>query len=371
MKVGLVARCLNTAHVRGMGRYLQELLLQSEHKTGLNWSLLGDNPSQPLNVPLGVTAQQSVFSFRGDRYQLWEQVGLPCRAKSLRLDVLHCTEGSACWWQPVPTVITLHDTIAWTENDGKPFTRFYWNSLMPAALRKSAAVITISQHSRRDILARWPDLEPKLSVIPHGIGEEYLEANPQPSAHPVQLGLGGKPYLVFLGGPAPRKRFEWALQVLRHQGDDHLQLVACGFDRVTHTQVMQQVPADLAPRVHLAPFLSNEELLSLYRGGEAVLYPTLYEGFGFPAIEAQAAGIPAIFSAVSSLAELVGPLSFTPAVYDLDAWVRSVAEARRLGPHRAETAAKAKHWAREFSWARSCEQHLAVYQEAAELRRKD
>lgn len=365
MKIGLVARCLNTQHVRGMGRYLQELLLQSMQQAEFQWTLLGDEPRRPLQIPAGVIAQRAVFSFRGDRFRLWEQVGLPRRARALNLDVLHCTEGSACWWQPVPTVITVHDTIAWTENDGRPYTRFYWNELMPAALRKAAAVITISQHSRRDILARWPDLAPRLSVIPHGIGDEYLNPHLSPPAPDVQLALDGKPYLVFLGGPAPRKRFDWALQVLRHTGDTRLQLLACGFAQASHTQVMQQVPADLAPRVHLAPFLSNLELLGLYRGAEAVLYPTLYEGFGFPAIEAQAAGVPAIFSPVSSLTELVGPLAYTPAVDDLGAWVQAVLQARTLGPRRAELAAQAQQWAHGFSWARSCEQHLGVYRQAA------
>lgn len=365
MKIGLVARCLNTRHVRGMGRYLQELLLQSVHQPSLQWSLLGDDPSQSLQIPPGLNARQAVFRFRGDRFRLWEQVGLPRRALADDLDVLHCTEGSACWWQPVPTVITLHDTIAWTENDGRPYTRFYWNTLMPAAMRKAAAVITISQHSRRDILARWPDLEPKLSVIPHGIGDEYLSPHVTEAVSAVQAALKGKPYLVFLGGPAPRKRFDWALQVLRELPDADLQLVACGFAQIGHAQARQQIPSDLSPRVHLAPFLTNLELLALYRAAEAVLYPTLYEGFGFPAIEAQAAGAPAVFSPVSSLAELVGPLAFTPAVDDLAAWVQSVGEALALGPRRPELAAQAQRWAQGFSWAKSYERHLAVYERSA------
>jgi len=326
MKIGLVARCLNAPHVRGMGRYLQELLVQSVNTPNLHWCLLGDDPFAPVHAPSGVQTHQEVFAHRGDRFQLWEQLGLPRRAAALGLDVLHCTEGSACWWQPVPTVITLHDTIAWTENDGRPFTRFYWNTLMPAALRKAAAVITISEHSKRDILARWPDLASKVTVIPHGIGEEYLRGA---------------------------------------QTDLDLQLVVCGFSQSTHQEALRKVPINLQHRVHLAPFLSNQELLALYRGAEAVLYPTLYEGFGFPAIEAQAAGVPAIFSPVSSLTELVGPLALTPAVDSLPAWVHAVQQARALRPQREELADQARRWAGAFSWTRSAEMHVAVYRQAA------
>ena len=246
----------------------------------------------------------------------------------------------------MPTVITLQDTIGWTENDGQPFTRFYWNTLMPAEMRKAATVITISQHSQRDILVRWPDLAPKLSVITRGIGDEYLNPHLQPAVPAVHQGLQEKQYLVFLGGPAPRKRFDWGPQVPRHPGDAQLHLVACGFAQASHAKVMRQARPDLVQHVHMAPFLSNLELLALYRGADVVLYPTLYEGFGFPAIEAQAAGVPAIFSPIGSLAELVGPLAFTPVVDELNSWVQAAARARALGQG-------AQSWRRRRGRARS------------------
>lgn len=405
MRVGLVARCLNTPHLRGMGRYVQELLKQSTRGHAdaaagpaagpgasvgatpdrVEWTLYGDDPRHPLQAPGAPNIQSDVFAFRGDRFELWEQLGLPLRVRRRPPQLLHATEGALPWWQPVPTVVTVHDTMAWQEHDGSPGARFYWNRLQPAALARCAAVITISQSSRRDILARWPGLERKLTVIPHGIDDAYLAAGAGGSAGSpapreggadvpwsprarlpavLQADLGSAPYLVYLGGPMQRKRFDWALQVLQACDEPTLHLVACGFGDVARRAGAEVLPAALRGRVHFTPFLDDAELLALYRGAAAVLYPTRYEGFGFPAVEAQAAGAPAIFSAVGSLAELVGPLAMVVDADDLGAWVAAVRAAlARPGAERHRLADDARRWAGGFSWQRSYRRHLDVYRD--------
>lgn len=365
LTVGVAARCLNTAHVRGMGRYVYDMIDNARGVPGLEWVLFGDDARYPMSAPPGMQGYADIFPFRGDRFQLWEQLGLPQRAHKRGIDLLHCTEGSLPWWQPVPTVVTLHDTLAWTEHDGSAWARFYWDHLMPRALARCAAIITISECSRRDILARWPALEPKLSVIPHGINAAYLDAQAQPPRSDLQLQLGDRPYLVYLGGPLPRKRFDWALKVLQAMNMPELQLVACGMGAAARPAAQAMVPAELRDRVSFAPFLADEHLLALYRGATAVLYPTLYEGFGFPAIEAQASGTPAIFSALGSLAELVGPMADIVPPEDLGAWVAAVRRALALGPERPIRAEAARAWATRFSWARSSQDHLRVYERAS------
>lgn len=370
LHVGLVARCLNTGHVRGMGRYLQELLLRSAGEPGLRWTLFGNDPGEAMHAPTGTAIQADIFECRGDRFELWEQLGLPRRARSRQVDVLHCTEGTLPWWQPVNTVITVHDTLAWQERPDTPWSRLYWEHLLPAALHRCAAVITISESSRRDILAKWPALESKTTVIPHGIGEEYLAADAPAAAGELQRSLGTRPYLVYLGGPMARKRFDWAVQVLQACGRAELQLVVCGFGASTLDAARLSVPPALHERVHFAPFLSNEELLALYRSTVAVLYPTLYEGFGFPAIEAQAAGAPVVFSPVSSLTELVGPLALLAEAHDLQAWCGAVRQALAMAPERDARAVAARTWAQAFSWQQSYLAHLAVYGAAASRDRR-
>ena len=306
-----------------------------------------------------------VFPFRGDRFQLWEQVALPRRVKQRRLSVLHCPEGTLPLWQPVPTVVTLHDTLAWQELEGGPALRTYFNAVLPAALKRCAAIITGSESARSDISAKWPVLADKITVIPHGVGREYLTEGPALAPSEVQRSLVGAPYLVYLGGALERKRFGWAVQALLACGLPQMRLVACGFGAAAAAVAGAALPAEAAGRVHFAPFLSDEEMLALYRGAVAVLYPTLYEGFGFPAIEAQAAGVPVIFSPVSSLKELVGPLTILAAPHDMDSWTQAIQRAAGLGNESSVLAEKARNWVRAFSWDRSARAHLAVYRSIA------
>jgi glycosyltransferase involved in cell wall biosynthesis len=178
--------------------------------------------------------------------------------------------------------------------------------------------------------------------------------------------LAGARYAIYLGGAMKRKRFDWALQTLAAQADATLKLVACGFGAEAREAAHKALPHELQGRVLFAEFLSDAELLALYRGAVAVLYPTLYEGFGFPAVEAQAAGVPVIFSPLGSLAELVGPLATLVPAEDVAAWAAALDGAAALSTEaRADKAAQARRWAQGFRWAESWRKHLEVYRKVA------
>jgi glycosyltransferase involved in cell wall biosynthesis len=366
LKVGVVACCLNTEHMRGMGKYVFELLRQSHNRADLQWHMFGHDPRYGMVAPPGPGITTDVFPFRGDRFQAWEQLGLPLRMRRLDLDLLHATEGALPLWQPKPTVVTVHDTLAWEERPDTLGARTYWDHLLPAALKKSAAVVTISECSRNDILKRWPWLEPKLTVIPHGIDQEYfMPADDTPLPATLLQQLGGAPYAMYLGGPMKRKRADWAIEVIAASHQPDLKLVMCGFGAAARREASANLAPELQGRVLFAEFLSDAELRTLYRGARAVLYPTLYEGFGFPAVEAQAAGVPVIFSALGSLSELVGPLAMVVPPHDLQAWVAALDEACMDGERRAEQVRAASVWARKFAWSESFDKHLTVYRAVA------
>lgn len=362
LHVGMVARTLNVQHLRGTGRYVQELLRNTRASDDLHWTAFGHDPSQPFRMPTPFLGTTDVFDFKGDRFQLWEQLGLPLHARRAGVQLLHCAENTVPLWQPVPTVVTIHDTVLWEEKRPTRLEAHYLHDVQGMAYRRCAAVITISESSRRDIAARWPFLADRLTVIPHGIADEFFQPAAAPLPAALQAALGGAPYLLYLGGPQPRKRFGWALELLAKSGRTDLHLVACGFSAGTHQPL--QVPPGLEGRVHLAPYVTDLELVTLYRQARAAVYPTLYEGFGFPAVEAQAAGTPILFSPVSSLADLVGPMAWPVASDDFEAWGAALAEVLALpAAARAERAENAMRWARRFSWRQSVEGHLDVYSE--------
>jgi alpha-1,3-rhamnosyl/mannosyltransferase len=365
LRVGVTARTLNVEHLRGTGRYVQELLRNTVAGDDLHWTAYGHDPSKPFRVPAPWHGTSDVFDFRGDRFQLWEQLGLPLHVRRQGIDLLHCAENTVPVWQPVPTIVTIHDTVLWTEDYPSRLEHHYMHDVQGLAFSRCAAVITISESSRRDIAARWPRLADRLSVVPHGIADEFFDPASAPLPAALQDALGNAPYLLYMGGPQPRKRFAWALELLGRTGRDDLQLVACGFSAGTGSP--QQVPQALRGRVHFAPFVDDQELVSLYKRALAVIYPTLYEGFGFPAVEAQAAGTPVLFSPVSSLVDLVGPLAWAVEPQDFAAWLAALQEVLSLSEAaRAELRSKCLEWARQFSWRKSVEKHLALYRSVLE-----
>jgi alpha-1,3-rhamnosyl/mannosyltransferase len=283
------------------------------------------------------------------------------------VDVLHCPATGAPWWQPVPTVVTLHDTLLWAPED--PDWGKYTEYVLPAAYRKCAAIITISKSSYSDIVAKWPGLKPKLHIIPHGVDDSYLYAPPAGLSDTLRAMGVRAPYLLYLGGELPRKRAEWAVEVLTGLADPRVSLVFCGLNAAAQARVREAARPEVRPRLLFAPFISEGDMVRLYQNAVALLYPTLYEGFGFPALEAQAVGTPALFSALGSLAELQGPGAVVLPPQDLTAWVevcRKLVAERGEEPRPRE---ESRRWAQQFSWEVSATRHLEVYRIAAATRR--
>ncbi len=362
LRVGISANTLNVQHLRGTGRYVQELLRNTQASDDVRWTAYAQDPSKPFRVPSPLLGNADVFDYPGDRFNLWEQIGLPKRVAKSDIALLHCAENTLPIWQPVPTIVTIHDTVLWEEQRPTRLDHFYLHHVQKPALQRCAAVITISENSTRDIANRWPVLADRITVIPHGIADEFFSDSSVRLPAALQQSLGDAPYLLFLGGPQPRKRFAWALELLAQCGRDDLHLVGCGFG--AGTAPLDQVPPALRHRVHFAPYVEDTELVTLYRGALVALYPTLYEGFGFPAVEAQAAGTPILLSPVSSLVDLVGPLTWSVDPHDFSAWLAALHEVLALpAPARAALAAEGIAWARQFSWRRSVERHFAVYRD--------
>jgi len=350
-----------------MGKSLFELVKRTMSSGAIEWHLLADRPDRPMLVPEAFDGDVAVFSTRGYRFHSWEQWSVPHRARQLDVDILHAPATSLPWWQPVPTVVTLYDTIPWQGQDPAWPAGYYRDRLLPAAYRRASAVITASDNSRRDILARWPELLQKMHVVSLGVDERYLDA--QPDSRPVMIGGRAvlEPYLLFLGGADPRKRLMWAIQTWLGLRTPDVALVACGLEPSAHESMRALVPADRREQFVIAPFVNEGDMPRVYMRAAAVLYPSLYAGFGLPAIEAQAVGTPVLFSDVGSLSELKGPGAVVLPVNEIDAWVRAVEDILQWNKSSAGPNQVARAWARQYSWDAFTDRTLAVYRSVARV----
>ena len=364
--VGADARCLNTNFVRGIGEYLAPLATHMCLEGDISWAFYGHRPDLPFHMPAGLGPVSRVLrDIKGYRYHTWEQGFLPWRARRDKVQVLHCTSNDLPLWQPVPTVVTIHDTIPWETSEAYG-AGFYRDRLLPAALHRCARIITISEHSRGDILRLWPDLEPKVRVIRHGLNERYLRGLPGPLPPALRaLGIGDRPYLLYFGGTIPRKRLGWTLELFQALQRPEIGLVVCGVPESAHRDFRQTLSPDVSARTIFAPFLEADDMPSLYRNALAVLYPTLYEGFGVPPLNAQAVGTPVVFSNVSSLREMIGPTSVALDPDDRAAWIAACLRLTDQRLANMDPDAPSRAWAQTFDWRNSAAAHWKVFREAA------
>ena len=367
LRVAVDARCLNVEHLRGMGKALYQFISRTSASGAVEWHLLANRRDLPMHVP-NDGCHVAVFETRGDRVAAWEQYSLPAAARRIRADVLHAPATTGPWWQPVPTVITIHDSIPSQSGEAMP-PGFYRDRVLPAAYRRASAIITHSNASRRDIIARWPELKPKLHVISPGVDERYLDAGRD--RQPVVIGdrVVPEPYLLYLGSAEPRKRLLWALQAWWSAGGDAT-MVVCGLEAKAHDRIRESVPRHVRDRLVIAPYVSEDDMPQLYMRATAVLYPSLYEGFGMPVIEAQAVGTPVLFSEVGGLAELKGPAAVILPVDDLSAWVRMIEVLLQSHSTADRPDRVARAWASQYSWDAYTSRTLDVYAAVAAARQR-
>jgi glycosyltransferase involved in cell wall biosynthesis len=362
MSIAVDGRCLNTSHLRGIGKYLYHLIANS---SDIQWTVFGEHPNEPLFIPEATNVHAMFFRFGGSRYQTWEQIGLPIQIRrNPGIQLLHCPGNSAPLIQPKPAVVTIHDTFPWDQAHESAPGYVYRNLLLPKAFRSCKAIITSSSRSASDIANHWPRLAEKTNIIPHGVSASYLtEDLPPLSSDLIKLGVRS-PYLLYIGASMPRKRFDFAADIVTALDIPGITLVACGMGSQWLSASKERLRDGLSHRIVALPFVSEAQMRELYVNAVAVLYPSLKEGFGFPMLESQAVGTPVLCSKEGSVSELLGPGAIPLPAEDFPEWVHACRRLLETRSRERTPNESARRWARTFSWPTAARKTIEVYRRA-------
>jgi glycosyltransferase involved in cell wall biosynthesis len=265
-----------------------------------------------------------------------------------------------------PAVVTVHD-ISYARAP-ELFSRRDRTllRLVRGSVRRAARVIAVSEFTRRDLCEVY-DVDPaKVAAIPNGVGSAFRPVEGAKEHVRQRFGIS-RPYVLCVGALQPRKNIPLAIEAyarLVGKGTD-CELVVAGGDRGGRLDVLDAIlRTRLTGRVHLVGRVEDEELPPLYTGARALLFPSLYEGFGLPALEAMACGTPVVASNTTGLAEAVGDAGLTVDPRDPDAIaeaLRSLLDDQAL---RERLVAAGLARAAEFTWARMAERTADVYRAA-------
>lgn len=294
--------------------------------------------------------------------------GLSRQVRSRGAHLLHCPAPLAPLRAPVPCVVTVHDALAW-DHPGW-LTRANAAQLrlvLPRVLARAALVLTGSEFSRARLAAAL-GLDPaRVRVTPYGL-DPVFSPGPRPEALLARLGVSGR-YVLTVGTLQPRKNVEALLRAssgLREGGLDH-ELVVVGARGWLDDDVLERLRAQaLRGALHLTGRVSDAELVDLYRGADVFVFPSRYEGFGFPALEAMACGTAVVAADRGSLPELVGSSGVIVDPDDPSSMERALAELLSSPPRRRELVEGGLRRAAEFTWERCAELTHDAYRTALE-----
>ncbi|MBO0685570.1 MAG: glycosyltransferase family 4 protein, partial [Candidatus Dormibacteraeota bacterium] len=252
-----------------------------------------------------------------------------------------------------------HDLAFRVRPDEVPWQqRIYMGSILGPSLRQAAAVITPSEATRRDLLLHYPvhGLEERTRVVPEGRSLDRVE----PGALPDGLTPGG--FLLAVGTIEPRKNYPRLLAAYRRLKERGLSLPLVVAGRVgwAYGRALDELRTE--PGVRLLGHVDDPTLRALYRSASVLAFPSLYEGFGLPLLEAFAEGLPAVVGAAGALPELAGDAALVIDPQDTEALAAALARAITDEGLRTRLAAAGRERAESYTWHAAGEKVLGILQ---------
>jgi glycosyltransferase involved in cell wall biosynthesis len=310
---------------------------------------------------------------RSAGYGVREHLSIPLKLRRLGAELLHSPHYVRPLLCTIPSVVTIHDCIHLLFPQYLP-NRMAWRYaryMMGSAIRHSAVVFTVSDASRADILRFYPWADAaKVHVVPNAIDTELLESPGEEEMARVRerYQVHGR-FVLFAGNVKPHKNLERlirAFALVRDQaGHEDLQLLLIGDDVSRYGALRRAVESvGLRQDVRFFGFVPPRTLAALYRMASVFAFPSLYEGFGLPPLEAMSCGTPVVTSRMSALPEVVGEAALLVDPYKVEAIATGITAVLDDDGLRERLVEKGRARAAAFSWERSVRAIHAGYLKA-------
>jgi glycosyltransferase involved in cell wall biosynthesis len=286
------------------------------------------------------------------------------------LDLFHATDFVLAPHGAKHAVLTVHDlAFHFFPDAAMPSLHHYLNVVVPRSVRRADHIIADSAHTAHDLQEVWNVPASKLSVVQGAVDHHHFRPVTDAAALTAvrtRYGVGDAPYILSISRLEPRKNHVRLIEAFHHarqQANLPHRLIIGGRKGWLYDEIFAKVTElGLEEQVHFCGFVAEADLPALYSGANFVAYPSLYEGFGLPIVEALACGTPVLTGDNSCLPEAAGPGAIYVNSLDIDSIADGIV---RLATDR-ELAAKlggaGRAYAAQFTWERSADQLLDAYQ---------
>jgi len=364
MRVGIDARMI---FMSGIGTYLRNLLeglgrIDADNEYVL---VVRRADRERLPPPAGNFALAEADAAP---YSLWEQIGLARAVGRLRLDLIHHPHYFAPAFGGTPMVATVHDMIHQLFPELCP-SPVHWRvswAMIRRTARRARLLLAVSEHTRRDVITHLGVSPEKVrltyNALPPGWGEGF--ASPPPAEIEA---MGGAPFFLYVGNHKRHKNLPLLLEAfagLRGRAPS-VRLVLTGERADLEGELSRR---GLDEEVVFLGQVPHTALESVYRAARGLVFPSLYEGFGYPPLEAMGCGTPPIVSDAASLPEVVGDGGLIVPAGDAEALRDAMIRLLDDDALHRDLSAKARERARAFSWRALAEGTLRAYRDAVLVR---
>jgi len=370
----------------GLASYARELathLLQMD--PGISWSAFHYDryPPVPLPAPLDALPRY-VIPWGAYRWRLTTALrhflGLSMDRFFAGVDLFHATEHLLPRFSKVRTVFTLHDLIfLFHPETHKPLNRWFLTLMMPRFLRAADAIIAVSECTRRDAIRFYGITEEKITVIYEGVSPRFRPASPEAVRAVREKYSLPEHFILYVGTIEPRKNLTALLEAFHHflatcsslsapcdlrPATCDLRLVIVGKKGWLYESFFHRLrELGLDDRVIFTGYVPDEDLPAIYSAADLFVFPSLYEGFGLPVLEAMACGVPVVCSNTSSLPEVAGDAALLVDPTDVRALAGAMEEVLTDEGKRKEMRERGLRQAAKFSWEKAAAMTLKVYQD--------
>ncbi len=368
MRIGIDTHPL-LASVTGIGRYTQQLIKNLKNIKNPSDELLyfwgaEYGITEYIIDDIGEDIHKKRFSITKQRF--WEQFILPYKIYDHEIDVFHSPRNYNIPYLNLnagPLIVTMHDIIPLLFP--KHFNisiraRFYFTA------KNADHIITISENSKKDIMEYFKLNEDEVTVIPNGVDEKfYLKNIDQFRLNKVKDKYNIKrKYLLTTGGMEQVKNIKLLLEVMK-RGKNKYPKIFKNLELVITSPkwLEKEIPKNISNDINFIGYIPEQDFPVLMSGAELFLFPSLYEGFGLPPLEAMAAETMVVSSNTSSLPEVIGKAGIMLDPHSSEPWVDTISSVLKNPDYKNKYISKGKENVKRFSWAKTAEEIYRTYEE--------
>lgn len=376
MRIAIDGIAVSHPQPGGYHTYATNLVKHLALLAGDEYILLTDRPTN-LTLPSNWTIEDQPTRWNGLGVVAREQFRLPRRAHAWRAEVLHAPCATGPLRPNVPLVVSIHDTIEFTEPLPPPrqtkrwAMRQYSRIVQSRTAKLASVVITVSEYSRQQIINRFGLLQDRVVAIHLAPSSDYRRILDLPAARALAKSMfGANEHVLALASLATRKNIGRAIKAYSELPaplrSAHPLVLVCTHAAVRLAVEQTALGAGLTPGQDVIAVgkASNDDLRLLYNTASVFVFPSLEEGFGLPPLEAMACGTPVVAAQTSSLPEVLGEAAHWINPLDTGAIASAIAEVLTLPLLAQRLSERGLRHSQQFSWKKAAEETRAVYYRA-------